>query len=376
MSRHARTMSLLAFLGMFFVSSRSSRLPAEEVSPSDFFKSAYRTQRVERDKIRTWKGTIHCREKTSVADPPQDIVEKVPSWQRVFREMKFDSSFLVDASRSRLFSTLQPIAKINFLDAEGRVLAHSDERGYNSRTLITDRTFTLRPWQAPGRQKGDPSVPGWKASKSRVIEESPRRNAASRAVVGDILDPLRLFDPPGDDFIGYLQLLSEATDATYFRGLNLRREKSPERDVFVWGSGEPRARFEAEYHVGKHVGFHLLSYRLYDRKQGILVCKVDVTYTRVANVIVPSKYEMQKMSEDGSHLQVGRSYELSDQVLNQPLDEQVFSMKHLGAQPGDRVIDQQAAALRLVNGDFNIVPVADFEKEYSNGFEDHSAEAK
>ena len=51
-------------------------------------------------------------------------------------------------------------------------------------------------------------------------------------------------------------------------------------------------------------------------------------------------------------------------------------MKHLGAQPGDRVIDQQAAALRLVNGDFNIVPVADFEKEYSNGFEDHSAEAK
>ena len=333
------------------------------------------------DHIRTWSGRCLLFDSLIVSQLPPPAPNR-PSERGVYlRRYETEIEFACNLTADLLNTRFKPNGPFIYEDLSSERRISADAKASDKWSILTPKNcLQFGPNEVNGRFKGDPTIPGWSASQSRVVRRQSTDFGKKFVSFGDVFDPRQLFASPGANLPYITFDLSADAVKTSTGG----SEPGPKVALFRSRIEPAIYRLTSAYLVGSD---HKPITLILDFSKDEAMCVVNAAalsganrlwsckmkYATINGAVIPSHYLYEQYDASSHNVKVRRQVEMKEQLINQPLDnDTLFSYKAFGLEPGDRVLDTLEDRTLMVGKNGELLPVAEFEEQYQPRFVGHS----
>lgn len=317
-----------------------------DLSPADRWKSLdFVTTQIETNfsNIRTWSGKyeITTRDILDVTRMIENKVLPASVGPVLDTESKAVVDFHVNLETNEIYSDFQSLTKPLKLDAAGMILYETPSR----KTIQTnEHSVSIHPDRIGGTRGDDPTVPGWEREKSRVLDRETSERADDNKIFGTVFDPRLLFaDGPQLFKDEFRRLLESTRKQRKLTEVQMRVAESGSRVLYQLTSdlkGQvPGRGYRRAVTFDSQAGFNVVAVSWTATPSYQPFKQITCRYQRNSGIYIPNRHVSRQYIYDTGQLRVGRTVSLVEARLNQQIPEQVFSVKQLGVDDGDRMID-------------------------------------
>lgn len=306
------------------------------------------------DRVSTWSATCELKDGAFRNSIPRLSVSGDGEIQTVVRrgnfwvERQVVNIFYVDCRANKLFTTYEVVGDTRLSDRDTRKVEEFQEVPLRRRHVITGEEWI----------QGTPAPDDTTAKSSIQIERGKGVNSAVRKLAEEseafktysmVIDPRKFFTISRDmTFADAMKVNADWLESGKSLPLQIKETTLASgiayvlRQEFRLGDAESEPPTVTETTFDSSVGYQPTRV-VESAPKGFVMREREWRYELVSEAYVPTWYRLVKYFDDGSGgVEISREFSMRDVRVNEPVDEDWFSLNRLGLIEGDQLRDDVA----------------------------------